>query len=97
MLIYFVDIESVRNIIDVYNKFIIASLHLLDIPRELESKPILDGKRILSLLNIKPGPHIQAINDSVIRWQLANPNLSPEDCEKYLLSEQTNGRIPSSK
>lgn len=66
----------------------------LDIPRELESRPILDGKRIISVLHLKPGPQIQEINEKVILWQLRYPTGGEAECEAFLLSEQAEGRIP---
>ncbi|CAG8533943.1 1046_t:CDS:10 [Diversispora eburnea] len=39
---------------------------------------------VIKLLNIKPGIIMKQILNSVIEWQLENPNGSKEQCEKYI-------------
>lgn len=86
---------EITGIVKAYNTFIDSALKTLDIPRELECRPIIDGKRIISILQLKPGPQIQEINEKVMSWQLAHPTGSESECEAFLLSEQIEGRIPA--
>lgn len=37
-------------------------------------KPIIDGKKLQKLLNMKPGPWMGKVNNEVIIWQLDNPS-----------------------
>lgn len=38
-----------------------------------ELKPIVDGKQMAKLLEMKPGPWLGKINNEAIRWQFDNP------------------------
>lgn len=84
---------EITSIVGTYNSFTQAALDMLQLPHELESRPLVDGKRILTLLQLKPGPQMQAINQLVLLWQLRYPLGSQSQCESYLLSEQQHGRI----
>ncbi|TIC68173.1 hypothetical protein E3Q01_00984 [Wallemia mellicola] len=86
--------DDITSVVGLYNTFVESVVTTLDIPRELESRPILDGKRIISVLHLKPGPQIQEINEKVILWQLRHPTGGEAECEAFLLSEQAEGRIP---
>lgn len=47
-------------------------------------KPIVDGKMISKALNKKPGPWMKEVTDEVMRWQLDNPQGTPEDCIEHI-------------
>ena len=51
-------------------------------------KPIMDGKKLMQELNLKPGPGISAIISKMKRWQYNNPQGSVEECKQFLLSSQ---------
>lgn len=53
------------------------------------SGPITDliatqGKKVSSILGIKPGPKIGVILPEVMRWQLAHPDGTVEECGEFL-------------
>ena len=62
-----------QQIISQYDSFMdyIKEQNLLD---SYKIKPMIDGKKLLKLLNLKPGPWMGQLNNNIIIWQLDNPN-----------------------
>ncbi|CAG8799209.1 14883_t:CDS:10 [Gigaspora margarita] len=82
------DIESgILNesykIIEKYNKLVDLIIDL-GLQNCFNDKPIINGKEIVCLLNIKQGIIIGEIHKSVIEWQLENPGGSKGQCEEYI-------------
>lgn len=48
-------------------------------------KPILDGKQVSVLLNLQKGPVLGPILQSLLEWQLDNPNATEDQARQYLL------------
>lgn len=48
-----------------------------------EWKPLLDGKRLMEVTGAR-GPAVGAATAAVVRWQLANPRGTLEECEQWL-------------
>ncbi|KAI8974310.1 hypothetical protein BDB01DRAFT_844853 [Pilobolus umbonatus] len=49
-------------------------------------KPLIDGKRMTSLLNIRPGPQVARLLKVQMGWQLDHPEGTKETCEEYMQS-----------
>eukprot|EP00164_Ancoracysta_twista_P003916 GFYU01005250.1.p1 GENE.GFYU01005250.1~~GFYU01005250.1.p1 ORF type:complete len:505 (+),score=125.49 GFYU01005250.1:140-1654(+) len=47
-------------------------------------KPLITGKELQEISNVKPGPGFKNVIDTVITWQLANPEGSKDECEQYI-------------
>lgn len=55
-----------------------------------EVKPLLDGKAIMSVLQLKSGgPLIREWQERLIKWQLAHPEGTTEDCLDWMKQSQT--------
>ncbi|KAJ3304667.1 CCA tRNA nucleotidyltransferase, mitochondrial [Kappamyces sp. JEL0829] len=50
-------------------------------------KPILDGKSVAKVLNVKPGPHLGVILQELIEWQMEQVQPSEEQAIKHLQSK----------
>lgn len=54
-----------------------------------EVKPLLDGKAIMGVLQLKTGgPLVKEWQDRVIRWQLAHPDGTSEECLDWMRESQ---------
>lgn len=69
---------------DVYSRFIRYILHVERLDRVWEMKPLLNGKELSSLLELKPGPVLGVVNERAIAWQLEHPAGSSEELLMYL-------------
>ncbi|KAG0665563.1 CCA tRNA nucleotidyltransferase, mitochondrial [Maudiozyma exigua] len=66
-----------QQIISQYDTFMnyIKDQNLLE---SYKIKPMIDGKKLLKLLNLKAGPWMGQLNNNIIIWQLDNPNGTEE-------------------
>ena len=53
-------------------------------------KPLLDGKLIKELFNIKNGKYIKKYIDILIKEQINNPKLTKEDCINIIKNQSKN-------
>ncbi|XP_010679172.2 tRNA nucleotidyltransferase cca2 isoform X1 [Beta vulgaris subsp. vulgaris] len=49
-----------------------------------EAKPLVNGKDIMSILNLKAGPNVKEWQQKVIEWQLAYPSGTADECQEWL-------------
>lgn len=47
-------------------------------------RPLIDGKSLQKILNLKPGPWMGNVNDKQIEWQLNNPTGTKEQLIEYI-------------
>ncbi|TPX32712.1 hypothetical protein SmJEL517_g04241 [Synchytrium microbalum] len=59
----------------------VQDLGLLDV---YSLKPIIDGREVSSLLNLRPSPQIAEALERVIEWQLEHENGTREECIEWL-------------
>ncbi|ORX77412.1 poly A polymerase C-terminal region-like protein [Anaeromyces robustus] len=83
------DIEDENKISEILNKYkefynFVKQYKLEDIHH---FQPIINGKIACKLLNLKAGPIIGEILNTVISWQLRNPEGTKEECEIWLKEE----------
>lgn len=52
--------------------------------------PLLNGKDLMKLYEIKGGPVLRTLTDVVFKWQLQNPDGSEDDLKQYLLDNKDN-------
>ena len=51
-------------------------------------KPLLDGKEIIKILNIKDGKKIKNFLDLILKEQINNPNITKDDCINLIKAQQ---------
>ncbi|XP_021847913.2 tRNA nucleotidyltransferase cca2 [Spinacia oleracea] len=56
----------------------------LDLENIWEAKPLVNGKDIMSILNLKAGPNVKEWQQKVIEWQLAYPTGTADECQEWL-------------
>uniref|UniRef100_A0A803M3A2 Poly A polymerase head domain-containing protein n=1 Tax=Chenopodium quinoa TaxID=63459 RepID=A0A803M3A2_CHEQI len=56
----------------------------LDLENIWEAKPLVNGKDIMSILNLKAGPNVKEWQQKVIEWQLAHPTGTADECQEWL-------------
>lgn len=49
-----------------------------------EMKPLIDGKKMLKVLNMKAGPWMSELNNNIIVWQFDNPNGTEAQLLEYI-------------
>lgn len=77
--------DNVVNIIDKYDRFwnYIQEQNLQDSDKMV---PIIDGKRMVKILETKPGPWLGKINDEVILWQFDHPQGTEQELISFIKS-----------
>ncbi|KAK9743298.1 hypothetical protein RND81_03G230300 [Saponaria officinalis] len=49
-----------------------------------ETKPLVNGNEIMSILNLKGGPDVREWQQKVMEWQLAHPAGTADECQEWL-------------
>ena len=80
-----IDETIVREIIDKY-KEIVEYIKKEKLENIENVKPLLDGKELIKILNIKDGKQIKKYIDLIIKEQINNPNITKEDCINLIKS-----------
>lgn len=77
--------DNVVNIIDKYDRFwnYIQEQNLQESDKMV---PIIDGKRMVKILETKPGPWLGKINDEVILWQFDHPQGTEQELISFIKS-----------
>ncbi|CAB4428694.1 unnamed protein product [Rhizophagus irregularis] len=81
--------KEIKEINNKYTKFI-ERIYELKLENAYREKPLLNGKDIQKLLNIKPGPNFRDILNSIMEWQLEYPNSSKEECQEFIKNKYNN-------
>ena len=78
--------ESIeKEIIDKY-KEIVEYIKKEKLENIENVKPLLDGKEIIKILNIKDEKQIKKYIDLIVKEQINNPNITKEDCINLIKS-----------
>ncbi|KAK9765267.1 CCA tRNA nucleotidyltransferase, mitochondrial [Basidiobolus ranarum] len=75
--------EDMQQVIEKYREFV-AQVHEFGIEECYSWKYIVDGKKVATLLGIKPGPQIKDTLEKVMYWQLGHPEGTPEQCIEFV-------------
>ncbi|KAL3233500.1 CCA tRNA nucleotidyltransferase, mitochondrial [Nakaseomyces bracarensis] len=77
------DKDHIESIISSYDNF---REHVLSEGLEDSDKmaPLIDGKRMIKILGMKPGPWLGKVNDDIILWQFDNPTGTEEQLIEYV-------------
>ena len=51
-------------------------------------KPLLNGKGLMKLYEIKGGPILKKLTEEVLKWQFLNPDANLEELEKYMIDNK---------
>jgi tRNA nucleotidyltransferase (CCA-adding enzyme) len=51
-------------------------------------KPLLDGKEIMKILNMKDGKKLKNYINLILKEQINNPNMTKDDCINLIKSQQ---------
>ena len=81
-----IDENVMNNILDKYMK-IVDYIKKEELEKIENIKPLLDGKQIKEIFNIKNGKDIKKYIDILIREQINNPKLTKEDCINIIRSQ----------
>ncbi|KZT55979.1 hypothetical protein CALCODRAFT_436382 [Calocera cornea HHB12733] len=84
--------DGAEQVLRAYELFV-ARIEALGLPAAIEEKPRLDGKEIAATLNIRPGPAIAPILNSVVGWQLEHPEGTKEEGRAWLVQQVEQGAI----
>ncbi|KAL1406876.1 CCA tRNA nucleotidyltransferase, mitochondrial [Vanrija albida] len=57
----------------------------LGLPEAIDRAPLLDGKEVLKLLDLKPSPLLKVLLDAVNVWQLDHPEGTKDQCAAWVL------------
>ncbi|KAJ3300389.1 hypothetical protein HK104_001353 [Borealophlyctis nickersoniae] len=82
------------SIVAKYERLVKAILDQ-NLQRAFEFKPLLDGKLICKILNMKAGPQIGKYLEAVMLWQLEHPNGTAAECESYVRQSFAAGKYSS--
>ncbi|CEQ39249.1 SPOSA6832_00742 [Sporobolomyces salmonicolor] len=81
------DAEASSKMVEAYNRFVERIL-ALELDTRAFDAPLLDGKAINALLpSTKNSPAMVHVLQLVVRFQLAHPAATAQDCETYLMQE----------
>ncbi|GAA5952700.1 hypothetical protein JCM21900_000407 [Sporobolomyces salmonicolor] len=81
------DAEASSKTVEAYNRFVERIL-ALELDTRAFDAPLLDGKAINALLpSTKNSPAMVHVLQLVVRFQLAHPAATAQDCETYLMQE----------
>ena len=53
------------------------------------TRPLLDGKQICALYEIKPGKMIKPLLDELLSFQILQPEATKDDAQEYLLGKKS--------
>ncbi|KZV76945.1 hypothetical protein PENSPDRAFT_679619 [Peniophora sp. CONT] len=84
------DVQKATTCIEVYNTFVRRVVEL-DLVSAIDAKPILDGRAVVQTLELKPGPWTAKVLADVVKWQLAHPDGTREQCVEWLKAEVAAG------
>lgn len=65
----------------------ISTIENLNVDKAHETKPLLNGDEIKTILNIKPGPELGVIIKDLLDWQFTFPGASKEDAQAWVLKK----------
>ena len=80
------DINIINYIIDKYKK-VMGYIKTEKLENIENIKPLLDGKQIKQMFNIKNGKDIKKFIDILIKEQINNPNITREECITLIKSQ----------
>ncbi|KZP15234.1 hypothetical protein FIBSPDRAFT_750637 [Athelia psychrophila] len=86
------NVEEASVIIQTYNTFV-QRIEELGLPKDVDAKPMLDGRRVVQLLSATPGQWTGKVLTKVMEWQLDHPRGTPAECEAWLKGEHEGGQI----
>jgi hypothetical protein len=87
------DPNTVQEYQDLERRLQEALVSLSPTPNKPELKPILNGNEIMSILNIKPGPHMKDIMEFVKELKDENPNITKEEASNVLIDKYQHQEI----
>lgn len=79
------DCEEACLILEKYEE-LMKSIFSARLQNAYDIKPILDGKSVARILNMKPGPQIGHILQQLLEWQLSKNDPTEEQATNYLKS-----------
>ena len=94
LMAYLLDISQLEQGLDCaeaelklknYEK-LMESIFIAGLQNAHDIKPILDGKSVAKILELKPGPQIGQILQQLLEWQLSRINPTEEEASLYLKS-----------
>jgi tRNA nucleotidyltransferase/poly(A) polymerase len=81
-----VSVDEVKWVLTKYVE-LHAFIETWNLNRAYLLKPMLDGKEVMAMFQIRGGPIVRTLQESQIKWQLQFPHLDKEACVKMLEEE----------
>ncbi|KAG0330227.1 hypothetical protein BGZ99_007088 [Dissophora globulifera] len=75
--------DDAKTLVAEYNSFL-SKAEAYHIEHCFAWKYLIDGKELVQLLGIAPGPRVTNYLQHVMRWQLMHPESSKEDCRQWI-------------
>ncbi len=76
--------KEIQEIVQEYEEFM-KLIDFQNLKNAHELKPILDGRQLCTIANIKPGPIVTILVEKMIIWQLENPDVGVNECTEWVL------------
>lgn len=76
-------VEDIDNKQQVY-KLVESAIVELGLDSVWEVKPLINGKDIMDVMHLKPGPDVKEWTQKVVEWQLAHPDGKADECIQWL-------------
>ncbi|GAW08335.1 trna nucleotidyltransferase [Lentinula edodes] len=85
-------VSAASEKITIYNRFV-ERVEELALTSAVDAKPLVDGREIVSLLNVKAGPWTGTALARVVEWQLEHPEGSKGECLMWLKEQLSAGTL----
>ncbi|KAJ3805839.1 hypothetical protein F5876DRAFT_51138 [Lentinula aff. lateritia] len=86
------EVSAASEKITIYNRFV-ERVEELALTSAVDAKPLLDGREVVSLLNLKAGPWTGTVLARVVEWQLEHPEGSKGECLTWLKKQLSAGTL----
>ncbi|KAJ4471316.1 hypothetical protein C8J55DRAFT_521349 [Lentinula edodes] len=85
-------VSAASEKITIYNRFV-ERVEELALTSAMDAKPLVDGREVVSLLNVKAGPWTGTVLARVVEWQLEHPEGSKGECLTWLKEQLSAGTL----
>jgi tRNA nucleotidyltransferase (CCA-adding enzyme) len=75
--------NDISNLLAMYEEFM-KSIFAMKLQDAYDMKPILDGKTIAGILDIKPGPQLGQYIQDLVEWQLQNGQVTQDEAKQWI-------------
>lgn len=77
-----------ENILNFYDNVLVDYIEKEKMEELISMKPLVDGRKLADIHNIKPGPMLKQLQEELIDWQIMHPNSPLAEYEEYVKTKQ---------